>query len=121
MAKLTVIAPSADSTTKSVGNNSQAKNDVVTATPRFKDSGNTIIQSFFSEKEILVNEEISHWCTNCGKSKVKSDDNTTGKFLFLNGMTYVRDSKVFVQRDSQVLLAICKSCIELTCKAGFVD
>ena len=119
MQKLTVIAPSANSVAKSSGNTTQAKNDVITATPKFRDSGSTLIQSFFKEKEISVNEEISHWCTNCGSSKVKSDDPSTGKFLFLNGMTYVKDNKVFVERDSQVLIAICKDCIEVTCKAGF--
>lgn len=85
-----------------------------------KENGNIAVQPFFNEKERKFVAGIEYWCCNCGKNKVTSDNEETGKFLFLGGYTYVKERKTFVEQDSYIMTAICKSCIIATCNAGYL-
>ena len=82
--------------------------------------GNIEVKPFFNEKECQVVDGVEYYCANCGKSKVLSQDNDTGKFLFVGGPTYVKGSKTFSKDDSYILVAICKGCIIATCNAGYI-
>ncbi len=85
-----------------------------------KSVGNIAVKPFFNEKECQMVDGVVHYCCNCGLNKVDSSNEETGKFLFVGGLTFMKDKKAFSEKDSYILLAICKDCIIATCKAGYM-